>query len=161
VKSDTGPFAIIPVWILDLPVSDLAIRIYAIHADWTDRKGAHFHTRAQLAERARCTTKSIDRAHRELVGHGALRVEKRFGPSGDHTSNVYWLIRSRSGGGRDTSVATPGTPVSPPGDTGVASGGDTDVPITRRPNEPEEKLTPDAKVRVLAEMRRLRKVVPE
>lgn len=93
-KSDTGPFALVPVWVLDSQVSALAIRVYAIHADCADRQGSHYHSRKTLAARAQCSLDALDRAHGELVKVEALRIERRrHDGRGDMTSNLYHLVR--------------------------------------------------------------------
>lgn len=97
-KSDTGPFALIPVWVLDLPISHLALRAYAIHADWADRaSGAHQHGRRVLADRLGCSVQALDDAHKALVVHKALRIERRRDPAGDPTSNLYVVCRLSPG----------------------------------------------------------------
>lgn len=95
--SDTGPFALVPIWVLDLPISHLALRLYAVHADFADRNGAHYHGRKALAERLGCTTQSIDDAHKALVAHGALEVRRRRDAQGDPASNLYIVCRVRPG----------------------------------------------------------------
>lgn len=95
--SDTGPFVVIPVWVLDLPISHLALRLYAIHADYADRSGAHYHGRRALAERLGCSLDAIDDAHKALIAHHALRIERRRDAQGDPASNLYVLRRARQG----------------------------------------------------------------
>ena len=93
VRSDTGPFALIPVWVLDLPISHLALRVYACHADWADRNGSHTHGRVAIAQRVGCSVQTVDDCHKALVKHGALQVERRKSDSGDPTSNRYIVAR--------------------------------------------------------------------
>lgn len=93
-KSDTGPFALVPVWVLDSEISALAIRVYAIHADFADRQGSHYHSRKTIAGRACCSVDAVDRAHGELVKLGALKIERRrHDGRGDPTSNRYHVVR--------------------------------------------------------------------
>lgn len=96
-RSDTGPFALVPVWVLDLPISHLALRVYAIHADWADRAGAHHHGRRAIAERLGCSLDAVDQAHKSLVAHRALRIERRRDAAGDPTSNRYVVCRVAPG----------------------------------------------------------------
>jgi hypothetical protein len=80
-------FAILDEWLLDLPVSDRAIRLYAILARYADHQTQKaFPSRATLAERLRCSPASIDRAAKELVEHGAMSKRMRF-----NSSIVYTL----------------------------------------------------------------------
>lgn len=92
-RSDTGPFALIPVWVLDLPITHLALRIYACHADWADRNGSHTHGRVAIAQRVGCTVRAVDECHKALVNHGALQIEHRQADVGDPTSNRYSVVR--------------------------------------------------------------------
>ena len=113
-------FSIIPEWILDSSLSDKAIRIYGILARYADNETLQaFPSRETLAQRARCHVKSVDRAVRELIEAGAVFKSQRKN-GGEWQSNVYTLRRIPAKGGRDTSVATLGTPMSPPRDTDVS-----------------------------------------
>lgn len=96
-RSDTGPFCMIPVWVLDLPISHVALRLYAIHADWADRGGEHWHGRKALSERLGCSLDTVDRAHTELVKHRALRVTNRLSDRGDPSQNRYQVCRVHPG----------------------------------------------------------------
>lgn len=96
-RSETGPFALVPVWVLDLPISHLALRVYAVHADWADRAGSHHHGRRTIAERLGCSLDAVDQAHKSLVTHKALRIEHRRDDAGDPTSNRYVVCRIAPG----------------------------------------------------------------
>jgi hypothetical protein len=117
VASDTGPFAIVPDWVLDLPVSDRAIRLYALLGRYADDTGAAYPGRRTLASRLRASVDSVDRAVRELEEHEALAVERRAAEEGDSDTNRYVLRR----------VAPEGVAVRlrPGGRTGAAGGGRT------------------------------------
>lgn len=92
-KSDTGPFALVPIWVLELPISDRAIRLYAVLGKFADfnTKDA-YPSRRTLAEWCRCSRDSIDRAAKELVDNGALLVENRV-EKGEFTSNMWTVLR--------------------------------------------------------------------
>jgi hypothetical protein len=129
--SDTGPFVVIPVWVLELPISHLALRLYAIHADHADRSGAHYHGRKALAEQLGCSVDTLDRANEALVHHGALRIERRRDAQGDPTSNRYIIRRGRPG------VAAPmrlpvAEQVRPGSQAGAATGGRTDAALSSK-----------------------------
>jgi len=94
-RSDTGPFAIVPEWLLDSSVSDGAIRQYAIlarHADKDD--GACWPSRAVLAARQHCSEASVKRRTKELVDAGALLSEARHAGDGSQQSNLYVVLRA-------------------------------------------------------------------
>lgn len=80
-------FAIIDEWLLDLPISDRAVRLYAILARFADNETHKaYPSRATLADRLNCSLASVDRAATELVTHGAM--SKRLRPN---SSIVYTL----------------------------------------------------------------------
>lgn len=114
-------FSIVPQWILESPISDKAVRVYAILARYVDNDTlTAFPSRDTLAHKAQCHVKSVDRAIAELEKIQAVtKTHRRNGES--YASNLYTLRRVPPGG-RDTTVATLGTPVSP--------GRDTDVHLT-------------------------------
>ena len=129
--SDTGPFTIIPEWLLDSPISDGAVRLYGILGRYANDEDAAWPSRGLLAKRMGTTTKSVDRRIAELVEAGALAVEHRLAdsPTGNrlHRSNVYHLKRVDPQGvgtqlslPSDTHVPTVATVVSLGGDTVVA-----------------------------------------
>lgn len=121
-RSDTGPFALVPIWVLDLPISHLALRVYAIHADWADRFGAHHHGRKTIAERLGCSVQAVDDAHKALVTHKALRIERRRDPAGDPTSNRYVVCRTMPGVAKQETL---------PSQAGDATGGVAGDALTR------------------------------
>lgn len=87
-------FAIIDEWLLDLPVSDRAIRLYAILARYADN-ATHkaFPSRATLAGRLQCSKASVDRAAAELVAYGAMSKQFRA-----NSSIIYTLHTVAPGG---------------------------------------------------------------
>lgn len=156
-RSDTGPFALVPVWVLDLPISHLAVRVYAVHADWADRSGSHHHGRKAIAERLGCSLDAVDTAHKALVAHRALRIERRKDAAGDPTSSRYWVCR-----------VPPGVAVQErlPSQVGAATGSRAGAALTRSeaftnlnqreaPQEPPEKLLP--RPELVARVRALRR----
>lgn len=92
--SDTGPFSLIPEWVLDLDVSDRAVRLYALLCRYADDgTGEGWPSRTTLAKRLRCSVDSLDRAKVELVTAQALEVEHRQKANGELTSNLYRILR--------------------------------------------------------------------
>lgn len=128
VTSDTGPFSIVPEWVIDAPISDRALRLYAVLARHADNGGRAIPGRSRLAQRLRCSVKSVDRALDDLRKAGAVVVHARYDEAGDRTTNEY--IVSRVSPGRDTGVPTPR-------DTGVATPRDTGVPQNENQGERE------------------------
>lgn len=128
-SSDTGPFTLVPIWVLDLPISHLALRLYAVHADYADRTGAHYRGRKALADRLGVSLDGIDRAHRELVHQKALTVEHRRDAKGDPAPSLYIVRRT------DPGVAAPQrlpsrTDAATGSRTTAATGSRTDAALT-------------------------------
>lgn len=109
-------FAIIDEWLLDLDISDRAVRLYAVLARYADSETHKaYPSRDTLAERLRCSTKSVDRAAQELVESGAMTKQHR------HNSSIVYTLRVVQGGGHH----------SPGGSSPVSRGVDTGVELTR------------------------------
>lgn len=98
VHSDIGRFSLIPESILDAPISDRAVRLFATLHRYADQNHEAFPNRRTLAKRLRTSFASVDRAIKELVDIGALKVTQRRDAKGDPTSNLYQLIMVRPGG---------------------------------------------------------------
>lgn len=89
-RSESGPFTIIPEWVLDAPISDRAVRLYGVLRRYADDVGKCWPSRAALADRLTCSADSIDRALAELDDLGAIRRQPRADDRGQ-TSNLYWI----------------------------------------------------------------------
>jgi len=90
-------FSIIPEWLLDADISHVAVRVYAIIARYADNQTlTAWPSRATIAERAKCTVKSVDRAIAELIQLGALGKELRNDNDGQKSS-LYTLKRVKRG----------------------------------------------------------------
>lgn len=86
-------FSIIPEWVLYAPISANAVRLYATLQRYADKDTGTCHpSRRTLAMRCQTTTKTIDRALKELVDAGAVVMQQRRNPNGDLTSNIYTVI---------------------------------------------------------------------
>lgn len=95
-------FAIIDEWLLDLPVSDRAVRLYAILARYADNETHKaYPSRATLAKRLNCSLASVDRAAAELVSHRAMSKRLRANSSivyTLHTVAPEGVVTSEEGG---------------------------------------------------------------
>ena len=84
-------FAIIDEWLLNLDISDRAVRLYAVLARYADSETHKaYPSRATLAERLRCSTASVDRAALELVDAGAMTKKQR------HNSSIVYTLQVSS-----------------------------------------------------------------
>jgi hypothetical protein len=91
--TDTGPFALIPEWVLYCDgLSDRAVRLYATLSRYADDTGVAWPSRRALGRHLGCSPDSIDRARAELEAIGALSQEPRF-EDGRQTSNLYRIHR--------------------------------------------------------------------
>ena len=116
-------FAVIPEWVLDLPVSASAIRVYCCLRRYADNKsGECWPSRRTLAMRSRISIATVDRALKELVEHGAILQRKRKNDAGDWTSNLYTVLALPMGVA--TNLALPHTRIA-------ATGKRKDVALTR------------------------------
>jgi hypothetical protein len=86
-------FSIVPDWVIEGPISDRAVRVYAILARYADNDSLQcFPSRQTIADRARCNVKAVTKAIDELVSIGAVSREHR--KTGDaYQSNLYTLRR--------------------------------------------------------------------
>lgn len=86
-------FAVIPEWVLDLPISAQSVRVYCCLRRYADNKsGECWPSRRTLAMRSRTSITTLDRCLKELVDNGAIRMERRKNSNGDWTSNLYTVL---------------------------------------------------------------------
>lgn len=119
-RSQIGPFGIVPAWVIESSISDRALRLYALLACWADRRGkADTATalRSTIADALACTTRSVDRATKELTDLGAIEIVANF-RGHERQANSYVVIAVDPS---DTRVATPVTHVSLRDDAAVAT----------------------------------------
>lgn len=140
VVSDTGPFSVIPEWVITAKISHGAVRLYALLARYADYEtGVAFPSRRLLGSRLEVSVATVDRFVKELVDIGALEVVKRC-DNGTWLSNLYRVRRVASSpncGGSPMGKAT-GSP------TDEGRGSPTDDELTRtttNENQLNEKET--------------------
>lgn len=99
-------FAIVPEWLLDSDIGDCAVRLYAVLLRYGQSSGSRMPSRSTLARRLRKrSTDTVDRAMKELVGIGAVRVQHRYAGA-QRLTNTYHVQTTRPEPGR-TDAATP------------------------------------------------------
>lgn len=118
-------FAIIEDWVIRADVSDRAFRLYSLLVRYAD-KDTHkaFPSYHLLAERLRCSKKSVQRATEELVAKKMLTKKYRY------NSSIVYTVVTRKPRGVDTGVQGGGQE-SPGGWTEVTTGVDTGDHLTR------------------------------
>jgi hypothetical protein len=124
-------FATIPHWLIELDLSDKAVRLYLILSKYADNAdGTSYPGRGTLARLMRCHRSSVDRAVEELVNAGCITKQVRV-QDGRYTSSLYTVKRvppSR------THAATPVAPMQPP------PSHPCDIELDPKNVEPEELL---------------------
>lgn len=113
VRRQRPPFATVLKWLLFSDVSDRAVRLYAVLDDRAGEDRMVFPARRWLAEALRCSVDSVDRAMKELVDAGAVRVQYRHRTDGGQTSNDYELL---DGQAPETDHQPPVMDAEPPDD---------------------------------------------
>jgi hypothetical protein len=127
-------FAIIDEWLLDLKISDRAIRLYAVLARYADNQTHKaYPSRATLAERLHCSRASVDRAAQELVDAGAMTKEQRLNSSIIYTLRVSAPV--------STGVITNDEGGSAPVMRGVLTGDDLTITTEREPKNKSSRAT--------------------
>ena len=94
MRSEIGKFAIVPLWVLEKPISAQAVRAYAtLAAKWADRNtGECSPSHATLGKAMQTSTSTARRAVDELEKVGAVEVEPRFN-GGEQSSNVTTILQ--------------------------------------------------------------------
>ena len=123
-------FAIIDEWLLDLDISDRAVRLYAVLARYADSETHKaYPSRGTLAERLHCSKASVDRAAQELVDAGAMTKKQR------HNSSVVYTLQVSSPMNRGVLTGDEGG--SAPVMTGVLTSDDLTITTELEPTKQE------------------------
>lgn len=87
-------FAVLPETVLYAPISDRAVRVYAVLQRHTNMEAGAIPGRKRLAKMCNgCSLSSLDRAIRELIAHHLLRIEHRYRDgTRELTSSRYHLL---------------------------------------------------------------------
>ncbi|MGA7688793.1 MAG: helix-turn-helix domain-containing protein [Jiangellales bacterium] len=114
LRVEDQPFALVPEWVIDTDISDAAFRVYSLLLRYGNTSGQRMPSRKLLAVRLHRSVDAVDRAVRELVGAGLLRVEHRRAGRRNLTNRYHLTTadpqRSRSGATRRTAPTPPATP---------------------------------------------------
>lgn len=95
MKSDIGPFSIVPEWVLLSGVSAEAVRLYALLGRYANSEGEAWPSVETLAKQLRVSPLTVRRKIRELVDLGCLKVTERKAESGGNQSNLYRVIHAK------------------------------------------------------------------
>lgn len=151
-REDGGRFVVLPAWVLAAPISDGALRLYCVLADYANRDGRSWPTRKALGERMGCSVDTVDRRVTELIDAHLLSKTARRTAAGDPTSNL-WILRVRpprksaKGGrtdaqtGRGTDAALTRTNYEQEAENASRRSGDGFLPVDNpAPRTPEENV---------------------
>ena len=105
------PFALVPEWVIDTDISDAAFRVYSLLLRYGNTSGQRMPSRKLLAVRLHRSVDTVDRAVRELVDTGLLRVEHRRAGRRNLTNRYHLTTHDPDGtgptGGGRASAPTP------------------------------------------------------
>lgn len=108
MRSDTGPFSIVPNWLIEV-VSPTAVVVYIKLSSYADNETLKcWPSHKEIAEGTGMSVSTVQRAIKELQENAALEVNTRRRSDGSYTSSEYVLLRidpqSRVTGGGVTSA---------------------------------------------------------
>lgn len=108
-------FAIVGEWVITAEISDAAFRVYSMLLRFGGTSGCRMPSRALLGRRLHRSVDSVDRALRELVSAGIVRIEHRhdgrqFRSNRYHVRTSAPVVSTASEGGGRKSAATPARP---------------------------------------------------
>lgn len=136
-RSDIGPFAIVPLWLIKSGISPGAIVTFALMwAKWADKRGECWPSHAKIAAELEASERTIIRHLAELEAIGAVDVVRRQRDDGSQTSNYYYLRSIQRG---DKNVTGGGQELQGGSDESVTGGLSwvSDEPYPGEP-DPEE-----------------------
>lgn len=98
-RTDSGPFAVVPVALLNDPtVDDRALRFYIALSSYADRGGAAWPSQEALAERLHVSVPTVKRGLATLVDAGWVETRKRRDAGGRVIGNGYIVHRVNAQG---------------------------------------------------------------
>jgi len=77
LRVEEPPFALVPEWVIDTNISDAAFRVYSLLLRYGNTSGQRMPRRKLLAVRLHRSVDATDRAVRELIDTGLIRIEHR------------------------------------------------------------------------------------
>jgi len=115
LRVEDQPFALVPEWVIDADVSDAAFRVYSLLLRYGNTSGQRMPSRKLLAVRLHRSVDAIDRAVRELVDTGLVRIEHRRAGRRNLTNRYHLTTHDpdgsgATGGGRRSAPTPAATP---------------------------------------------------
>jgi hypothetical protein len=93
LRAQMGPFAMVPVWLLERCKDSRAIHLYATLGRFANREGRAWPARQALAEALDVSSRSLDRAIASLVEAGGLQTSLRHRADGAVIGVDYLLVQ--------------------------------------------------------------------
>lgn len=94
LRSQIGPFVIIPLWVVTHPdISPSALRVYAVLASFANQRHACWPGKERIADDANLSRNTVDEALKQLADAGMLTVRPRYDDEGRQTTNHYHLVQ--------------------------------------------------------------------
>ena len=108
-------YSIVPEWVIDLPISAQAVRLYALLNRYADKEsGECFPSIKTLSKRMHTSVSTVKRALAELKNTGAITSVARYDSrTGEQTSNLYTVIRVKPFIGEHPQLTDEPSPRSP------------------------------------------------
>lgn len=123
-RSDIGPFAIVPEWIIMATHGTIEFRVWYELARRANSDGQAWPSYANIAERIGASERSVKRAVANLKDLGAIEIEARTMSHGGSTSNLYTVMFCHPDRRERVTAGTPqggDNQDTPGGDIGVLS----------------------------------------
>ncbi len=120
VTTQTGPWAMVPVWILNEGLTGAELAVYVALRSFADRVGdAHPHVKT-IAQRGGVAERTAERAIAVLRRKGLIETTRRYAEDGS-VKGCDYHIKDMAPAIDASDVATPGATVSPHPDEAVAT----------------------------------------
>lgn len=92
VTTQVGGFAFVPTWVLLLDMTDAHFRVYVALRSFADAQGDCFPFQSTIAGRAKCSTKTVEKAVAHFRKLGIVETRERYRPDGSLAGLIYHLI---------------------------------------------------------------------
>lgn len=96
-RSDIGPFAIVPEWLLNSVSGFITLKVWFVIARYSNVDDVAWPSQETIATRIGCDVSSVKRAIRELEALGAIEVSPRIVSGKGKQGNLYKVKYSQSG----------------------------------------------------------------
>lgn len=135
IVTESGPFAIVPVWVLQVGLSGAELATYVAMRSFADRRGEGWPKVKSIAERAGVNPRTAEKAIARFRELGMLTSVQRRRPDGSISGCTYYL-RDVPLTGRQVVAVAGGSPVPPVRTAGTPPGEmDGAPPAVRREQE--------------------------